>query len=186
MARKKPRKDVNYLEKDAIYRDENRSNYINASEALAKILGEGRTRYLGVDQQRQENAVNKRLSGQAQAANAAARGLGTSGIAAQNSERVLTDAAKQESATSATEDQVRNEFGLRNAVQDQSQQAAMTLALDNKNYTELAKIFGLLGSNLGSQGLGTYNQFNMASSKSEADAATRAAEKAFRNTGRWR
>jgi hypothetical protein len=178
--------DVNYLERDAIYRDENRTNYINASEALARILGEGQNRYLSIDQQRQADLVNKRNAGQTQAANAAARGLGTSGIAAKNAGRVLTDSAKQQSATSASEDQVRNEYGVRSMVQDQSQQAAMTLALDTKNYTELAKIFGLLGSNLGSQGLGTYNQFNMASGKSEADAATRAAEKAFKNTGRWR
>lgn len=185
MARKR-KPDVNFLEKDAIYRGEMSNNYINASEALARILGEGRTQYIGIDQQRQQNEANKRIAGQAQAANAAARGLGNSGIAAQNAEQVLTESQKAQTQTSAAEDQVRNQYGLRNTVQDPQQEAAMKLALENKNYTELAKIFGLLGSGLGSYGLGAVNEFNTTSTTSESAAATRAAENAMRNTGRWR
>lgn len=183
---KKPKPDINYLTSDPIYRGEMSTNYINAADALAQILGEGRTRYIGVDQQRRQDAVNKRNAGQAQASNAAARGLGTSGIALQNSEQVLTGAENQKAQTNATEDQVRNQYGLRDTVQDPAQQAAMNLAVENKNYTALAQIFGLLGRGLGSQGLSAFNQFNAASSASEAGAATRAAEKALRATQSWR
>jgi hypothetical protein len=174
--------DVDWLNKDVVYRSEADSNYANVFDRLSNILAEGQRNFMGVDTQRQQDLAAKQLAGQAQAANAAARGLGSSGLGKRAAGQVLEGAEKRSAATSATEDEITRQYGGRNALAGAGQNFSLNEAINNKNYTELAKVFGLLGS----QGVSAGTEFSNAMSGSAAGAANRAGVKAFDYLQGWK
>lgn len=175
--------DIDWLNKDVIYRSEADSNYANVFDRLSNILAEGQRAFLGIDQQRKQDAQAKQLAGQQQSANVAARGLGTSGLGKRAAGQVLESAEKQAKATTAAEEETARQFGARNAIATKmGANFSLKQAIDNKNYTELAKVFGLLGS----QGVSAGTEFTNYMNKSAADAANRAGVAAFDYTKGWK
>lgn len=174
---------LDWLNKDVVYRSEADTNYANVFDQLANVFSQGQNQFLGIDTQRRQDEINKRISGEAQAQNAAARGLGTSGLNKRGAGQVLEGAQKQSQATTAKEEEVARQYGARNAVgNDIKQNYALTTAINTKNYTELAKVFGLLGS----MGVTAGTNFANAMSESAANAANRAGTKAFDYLQGWK
>lgn len=176
------KKDVDWLNKDVVYRSEADSNYANVFDQLSNIMSQQNVGYMGIDKQRKQDAINQQLAGQQQAANAAARGLGTSGLNRRGSNQVLTAGEQQRQATTAQEEELSRQYGARNAIQQKmGQDFSLQTAIENKNYTELAKLFGLLGS----QGVTAGTGFSNAMSQSAGAAANRAGVKAFDYLKGW-
>lgn len=175
------RKDVDWLNKDVVYRSEADSNYANVFDQLSNVLSQQNLGYMGIDKQRKQDAINQQLAGQQQAANAAARGLGTSGLNKRASGQVITEGEKQRQATTAQEEELARQYGARNSMQQMGQDFSLRTAIDTKNYTELAKLFGLLGS----QGVTAGTDFSNAMSQSAGAAANRAGVKAFDYLKGW-
>ena len=173
---------IDWLNKDVVYRSEADSNYANVFDRLANIFSEGQNQFLGIDTQRRQDEASKRLTGEAQAQNVAARGLGTSGLNKRSAGQVLEGAAKQSEATTAQENELTRQYGARNAMANPAQDYAIKTAVDTKNYTALAKVFGLLGS----RGVSAGTEFSNAMSGSAASAANRAGVKAFDYLQGWK
>lgn len=175
--------DIDWLNKDVIYRSEADAGYANVFDQLSNVLAEGQRAFLGIDQQRRQDAQAKQLAGQQQSANVAARGLGTSGLGKRAAGQVLESAQRQSGLTTAKEEETAREYGARNAIATQmGANFSLRQAIDNKNYTELAKVFGLLGS----RGVSAGTQFTNYMNKSAADAANRAGIKAFDYLQGWK
>lgn len=175
--------DVDWLNKDVVYRSEADSNYANVFDQLSNILSQQNIGYMGIDQQRKQDAQAQKLAGQQQAANAAARGLGTSGLNRKGAGQVLESGQKQREATTAQEEEVARQYGSRNAIaQQMGANFSLEEATKNKNFTELAKVFGLLGS----QGVTAGTGFSNAMSQSAGSAANRAGVTAFDYLQGWK
>jgi hypothetical protein len=179
----KPKKGkYDWLNKDTIYTSEADSNYANAFDQLSNIMSQQTMAFRGVDQQREQNAMAKKLAGQSAAGSAASRGLGSSGIYRNVERKVQEEDTRRGGEANLASDAVAQTYGARNAMA-QSMGAGFSLdeAIKNKNYTELAKVFGLLGSSGVSAGTG----FSNAMSQSAAAAANRAGVKAFDYLKGW-
>jgi hypothetical protein len=174
--------DIDYLNKDAIYTSEADSNYANAFDALSNILSQQNLAYRGIDQQRDRNVEAKKLAGQTAANSAASRGLGSSGIYRGNERKVQEQDTNRVNDTNLAADDTAQTYGARNALAQQMGAGwSLDQAIKDKNYTELAKVFGLLGS----YGASTGTAFSNAMSQSAAGAASRATSKAFDSLRRW-
>lgn len=179
----KPKKGkYDWLNKDALYTSEADTNYANAFDQLSNIMSQQTMAFRGVDQQREQNLMAKKLAGQAAAGSAASRGLGSSGLYRQSEARVQEEDTRRTGESNLAEDAVAQTYGARNEMAKQMGASfSLDEAIKNKNYGELAKVFGLLGSSGVSVGTGFHNAMN----QSAASAANRANVKNFDYLKGW-
>lgn len=182
-AAEKPKKGkYDWLNKDVLYTSEADTNYANAFDQLSNIMSQQTMAFRGVDQQREQNAMAKKLAGQAAAGSAASRGLGSSGLYQQSEARVQEEDTRRGGEADLAADAVAQTYGERNAMATKMGAGfSLEEAIKNKNYSELAKVFGLLGSS----GVSTGTGFSNAMSQSAAAAANRANVKNFDYLKGW-
>lgn len=174
-------KDKDWLNKDTIYTGEADTHNANIFRQLSDIMSMQNNAYAATDQQTKQNAMAKKLAGQTTAGNAAARGLGSSGIYKGLARNIETEDTQRKKDVETANTEISQKYGARDAVGQMGADFSLKQAIDNKNYTALAQLYGLLGST----GLQSGTDWAALMSKSAGEAANRAAVKNFDRTKGW-
>lgn len=111
-------------------------------DSLSQLLYDRNQKYRTIDNARDDWKTNRANTTRQTAESMAARGLGVSGVYKQQLDKNLGDAERQAAAINTEEQDVQNQYGLRDSM------AGQKFALDSitdRNYNALASIYGLFG-----------------------------------------
>ena len=161
-----PMTDVDWFNADAIYRGEAGRDLADLTSQLAQIMADRDSGYQQLAGTRDDLSRGRHMDLTGAANDAASRGILTSGLFAQQADRVASDFARQGSQLDQVQSQLQQQYGNQGTQVDLSQLASGA----NNGMGNLNAIYGLLGA----LGLNAGNQYQSAIGQAKAQSAGRA------------
>lgn len=147
-------RQTDWFSSDPTYRRYAGQNQSALFDSLSQLLYDRNQKYRTLDNQRDDWSTNRANTTRQTAESMAARGVGVSGIYKQQVDKNLGDAERQAADINTQEQEVQNQYGLRDSMA--GQQFAMN-SITDRNYNALASIYGLFGQK-GTQLGNAYNR----------------------------
>ena len=133
---------TDWFSSDPTYRQYAGRSQSDLFNSLSQILYDRNQQYRTIDNQRDDWSTNRANTTRQTAEGMAARGLGVSGVYKQQVDKNLGDAERQAAEINTQEQDVQNQYGLRDSMAGQE----FTLnSITDRNYNALASIYGLFG-----------------------------------------
>lgn len=162
-----PMTDVDWFNADAIYRGEAGRDLADLTSQLAQIMADRDSGYQQLGNTRDDLGRSRHMDLTGAANDAASRGILSSGLFAQQADRVASDFARQGSQLDQVQSQLQQQYGNQGTQVDLSQLASGA----NNGMGNLNSIYGLLGA----LGLDAGNRYQSSIGQAKAQSAGRAA-----------
>ena len=133
---------TDWFASDPGYRREAGRSQSQLFDSLSQLLYDRNQKYRTIDNKRDDWTTNRANTTRQTAEGMAARGLGVSGVYKQQVDKNLGDAERQAAEINSQEQDVQNQYGLRDSMAGQQ----FTIdSIADRNYNALANIYGLFG-----------------------------------------